>query len=39
MSNTKQKSGEKRGQILQVNILKKIAYGKKLTIVLIKDKA
>lgn len=35
---TKQKSGEKHGQILQTNILKKITYKKQLTIVPIKDK-
>ena len=36
---TKQKNGERHGQILQTNIWKKITYKKKLTIVPIKDKA
>ena len=37
MNKTKQKSGEKHGQALQINILKKTAYRTKQTIVPIKD--
>ena len=36
---TKQSIGEKHGQILQINILKKIAYRKKWITVPMKDRA